>query len=78
MDDADRADEEIERNLANAIRNASTAPPDATAEGYCLFCFEELMSGRWCGAECRAGWQRVRDASRHPRNIKPPPDLERA
>lgn len=76
MDEVETAGELADLNLAQAIRRVREAPAEASVEGYCLSCFETLTTGRWCDQSCRDDWQRVRDASRHPRNIKPAPTLD--
>lgn len=57
MDEIDRADAEVERNLAQALRQRRPAGPVAT--GRCLFC-DEIVGDqrRWCGVECREAWER--------------------
>lgn len=74
VDEADIANDLMELNISQAIRRSQVASPDARAEGYCLFCFEDLPTGRWCDDACRDDWAKRRDASRHPRNIKPAED----
>lgn len=56
MDDADRAQIEIEREQARLMRIRRPAGPEAT--GYCLWCGEPVPEGyRWCGPECRDAWE---------------------
>lgn len=53
----DRAEQEIEYELAEALRRRK--PPGPPATGACLYCGEPLEDGqRWCGCSCRDGWQR--------------------
>lgn len=56
-DEADRAEAEIERDLAEALRRRRPAGPEPT--GWCLYCGEPLAAEqRWCvGTECRAAWE---------------------
>lgn len=57
MDEADRADQEMERATANAlyaIRKKVAAP---VYSEQCLFCQAFTDDGRrWCDTECRDGW----------------------
>lgn len=57
MDEADRADNERERDLAEALRKRRPAGPVAT--GFCLYCGEPLDDGmRWCaGTDCEREWE---------------------
>jgi hypothetical protein len=63
MDDADMAQERIERE--EKLRLKARAPEGPTAVGYCLFCSQPLRSGlRWCDAECRDAWEMSRRTPR--------------
>lgn len=54
-DDADRADQEVERNLKEALRLRRPAGP--AANGYCHYCDEPVPDGmRWCDTDCRDAW----------------------
>lgn len=57
VDQLDRAEEEIEAELAEALRRRKPGGPAAT--GACLYCGEALQDGRrWClGATCERGWE---------------------
>lgn len=56
MDDADRAQIEVEREQARLMRARHPAGPAAT--GACLWCEEPLPDGRrWCDAACRNAWE---------------------
>lgn len=57
MDDADRADREVERTLNEALRNARIVR-GPLPRGECLWC-EEPLEGlqRWCGPACRDEWE---------------------
>ena len=55
-DDIDRAQNEVERNLGEALRTRRAAGP--VANGRCHFCDEIVDDiSRWCDSECRDGWQ---------------------
>lgn len=55
-DAADRADDEIEHETAEALR--MRRPPGPPAIGACHYCAEPLPPGlRWCDRECEAGWE---------------------
>lgn len=57
MDDIDRAQNEVERTLAEALRRRSSPGPVAT--GRCLYCDELVADAhRWCDTDCRGGWER--------------------
>lgn len=59
MDEADRASEEEERNIAEALRTRKPEGPAPT--GRCLWCDEPLQYGaRWCDSKCRDEWERTR------------------
>ena len=52
----DRADSEIEHELAEALR--ARKPPGPEPTGACLYCDAGLAAGRrWCGRECEAAWE---------------------
>lgn len=66
MDEADRAQEEIEREAERLMRARRPAGPAAT--GFCLWCGEPLpmpplcesaamVAPRWCGPDCRDAWE---------------------
>ena len=56
MDVADRASDEEERSLAEALRTRQPSGPAPT--GRCLYCDELVADGaRWCGPGCRDEWQ---------------------
>lgn len=58
-DDIDRAQNEVERSLAEALRTRKPSGPQAT--GHCLFCDESVSgSQRWCDTWCRDRWERLR------------------
>ena len=61
---ADRADDEIEHELAEALRQRKPAGPVAT--GFCHYCREPLADGlRWCqGTECEAAWEHEQERRR--------------
>lgn len=58
IDAADRADEEIAHETAEALRARKPLGPAAT--GFCHYCREPVALGlRWCpGTECRVEWER--------------------
>lgn len=57
MDDADRAQIEVEREQARMMQARRPAGPQATGE--CLWCGEPLPDDRrWCGPECGEDWER--------------------
>lgn len=56
-DDIDRAQNEVDRSLAEALRMKKPVGPIAT--GRCLHCDEIVAdTHRWCGIECREGWEK--------------------
>lgn len=57
MDEADRAAQEVDRELAEAMRLRK--PPGPLPTGRCLYCEEDLGDDyrRWCNIECREGWE---------------------
>lgn len=57
MDEADRADREVEINLAEAVRQRKPEGPQAN--GRCHWCDEVVADHqRWCDNDCRAYWER--------------------
>ena len=58
MDDADRADMDAEKTLAEAIR-ASLRPTGPVPNGRCHFC-DEIVIGTalWCDDDCKSLWER--------------------
>jgi RNA polymerase-binding transcription factor DksA len=63
MDDTDRADQEIERSLGEALRARKPAAPIPT--GYCFWCDDPVDEDRrWCSPACRDNWQRLTDRGR--------------
>lgn len=57
-DEIDRADQEVERSLKEALRKRRPAGPVPT--GRCLWCGEivgDMM--RWCSVECARDWERA-------------------
>lgn len=57
MDDADRAQIEIERWQEMIRRPRLPRAPEPTGE--CLWCGEAVQPGRrWCDADCRDEWER--------------------
>jgi hypothetical protein len=58
-DVTDRADDEIELNLAEALR--ARRPVGPAPKGVCLYCDEVVEDQRrWCNADCRGEWERRR------------------
>ena len=56
MDEADRAQEHIERE--EALRRRAARAPDLPYAGACYWCGEPLPPPqRWCDAECRDDWE---------------------
>ena len=64
MDEIDAAQERMEIDLGNSIRQARQGGPVAVATGRCLYCLEPVPHGhRWCiGGECRDAWCKERGA----------------
>lgn len=55
-DDIDRAQNEVERSLGEAMRMRKPAGPSPT--GRCLYCDNLLEPGRrWCDSICRDDWE---------------------
>jgi len=62
-DDIDRAQNEVERLHAEAMRLVKPAGPVAT--GRCLYCDEILDDhARWCDGDCRDQWERLKTRKR--------------
>lgn len=62
MDEADKAQQQNEILDRAHLEQSRRDTGGAVATGECLFCEEPLPSGlRWCGPECRDGWQREAD-----------------
>jgi hypothetical protein len=55
-DDIDRAQNEVERSLGEALRSRKVSGPSPT--GRCLYC-DDITGDeqRWCDAGCRDAWQ---------------------
>ena len=62
MDDADRADAEIE-GLLNAGRTRAGQAPKLLATGNCHNCGEPAKGAAFCSTECRDDWERRRAAA---------------
>lgn len=59
MDAADRADVDEERLLAASIAAIRDRTATALYTGQCLYCEAFIAAPRrWCGPECRDGWER--------------------
>jgi hypothetical protein len=57
-DDLDRAENEIEMELAEALRQRKPAGPAPI--GYCHWCGDAVEVGmRWCDHSCEATWEYV-------------------
>jgi len=58
-DDIDRAQSEIDRAQAEAMRNRKPEGPVPT--GRCLYC-DDIVGDeqRWCGINCRDFWEMLR------------------
>lgn len=55
-DNLDRANDELEMGLAQALRQRKAEGPKPT--GYCLWCDETVGDTlRWCDAWCRDQWE---------------------
>ena len=55
-DNLDRANDELQMSLAQAIRQRKPEGPKAT--GQCLWCDESTgKDQRWCDAWCRDQWE---------------------
>ena len=55
-DDADRADQEVERTMNEALRKR--LPDGPVANGRCHYCDEPVPDGmRWCDVDCRDAWE---------------------
>jgi hypothetical protein len=58
MDESDRADAEVERTLAEALRAKKPEGPSPT--GFCFWCDEPVEdTRRWCSPGCRDAWQKL-------------------
>ena len=54
-DDADRADQEVERALKEVLARRPEGP---AANGHCHYCGEPVPDGmRWCDVDCRDAWE---------------------
>jgi RNA polymerase-binding transcription factor DksA len=64
-DDADRAAEEIEQTLQEAISRARQQLKQLSdKQGKCLWCGEAVPPGhRWCSIDCRDDWCRYGEDS---------------
>ena len=60
-DDIDRAQNEVDRALAEALRTRKAEGPAAT--GFCLNC-DEPCDFRWCDGVCRDAWEATRTKRR--------------
>ena len=57
-DEADKANDHTERELALAIE-AARSGQEVSPTGACLFCGEEVGKGlRFCNVDCAADWDR--------------------
>lgn len=55
MDEADAANEHIERERAGLLARRKPSAP--VASGVCLFCQCQVPRGmRWCDSNCRDDW----------------------
>lgn len=64
MDEADRAQIEIEREIERQVAHRQPDGPQPT--GRCLWCGMGVTGGRrWCDPECRDEWEH--DQDRHAR-----------
>lgn len=58
-DEADNAQECIERDIENALRKPREQGPQAT--GHCLNCDTPVAVGvRWCDHDCMSDWSKRR------------------
>lgn len=57
-DEADVADEFIQRATEAAIAAARSNKLDAPYIGKCLYCEEPIAEKRWCNPECRDNWEK--------------------
>ena len=63
-DDADIAQDQMERESEIRKRYKPTSISEVKAIGFCLNCSEELPKHmRWCCQECQEDWSRRRNAS---------------
>ena len=55
-DELDRAEEEIEMELAEALRQRKPSGP--APMGYCHWCGDAVSVGmRWCDHSCESSWE---------------------
>lgn len=57
MDNADRAQQHIEKHLARALNNLNRTHIPSTRK--CLYCEEPVEKGRFCDAECRDEYEKI-------------------
>lgn len=63
-DDADIAQDQMERESEIRKRYKPTSISEVKAIGFCLNCSEELPKDiRWCCVECQDDWSRRRNAN---------------
>lgn len=63
MDEADKAQQQVEKALQVVLSHVDTRPT-VLATGYCLNCAEPLHPPqRWCDAACRDDWSKRRGRS---------------
>lgn len=62
MDDADRADAQIEALVASRIA-AAAARPGLPLTGVCHNCGEPAKDAAFCSTECRDDWEKRREAN---------------
>lgn len=64
-DEIDRANDEVERFLVQALQNNAAARPLLLACGQCHYCGEAVAEGlRFCDAECRDDYDKLIAARR--------------
>ena len=57
-DEVDGANDRILLLVELTLKQSAYRRPEATATGECLHCGDPVAKDiRWCGAECRDGWQ---------------------
>lgn len=62
-DEADRAEDEIEHELAEALRQRKPTGPQPT--GCCHWCGDAVEVGhRWCDHSCEASWEHAESRRR--------------
>jgi hypothetical protein len=60
-DEVDVSNDRWDMFVSMMINSAGSGAPEAEAIGECLYCSEELPEGRrWCDADCRDGWQKLK------------------